>query len=181
MIKIYLLGIILFLNSCSALPRVTQKQKGIDPVFKPYIESYRNIIGKDKYQYKFDRLSMNFKDLKSGIVGKCWWLINGDFEIEIDPDWWYRNYAFDPIAKEFLAYHELEHCMRYRMHTDRKKEIRSILDFFEEIGYYLGLLEKPGYLKDGCPASLMHSYVTSYYCRKKHYEYYIQELKEWKN
>ena len=181
MIKIYLLGIILFLNSCSALPRVTQKQKGIDPVFKPYIESYRNIIGKDKYQYKFDRLSMNFKDLESGIVGKCWWLINGDFEIEIDPDWWYRNYAFDPIAKEFLAYHELEHCMRYRMHTDRKKEIRSILDFFEEIGYYLGLLEKPGYLKDGCPASLMHSHVTSYYCRKKHYEYYIQELKEWKN
>ena len=181
MIKFYLLGIILFLNSCSALPRVRQQQKGIDPTFKPYIESYRNIIGKDNHKHKFSRLSMNFKKLESGTVGKCWWLLNGDFEIEIDPDWWYQYYTFDPIARELLAYHELEHCIRYRMHTNRKKEINNIADFFEEIGYYLGLIEKPGYLKDGCPASLMHSHIMSYDCRKKHYYYYIQELKKWKD
>jgi hypothetical protein len=162
------------------MPRITHKQKGIDPTFKPHIESYRLIIGPEKYKEKFSRLSMNFKKLEIGTVGRCWWLLDGGFEVEIDPDWWYTK-VFNPTAQEFLIYHELEHCIRYRMHTDRKGEIENIADFFEEIGYYIGLLPKPGYLEDGCPASLMHSHVMDYKCRDRHYIYYIEEMQKWGN
>ena len=176
--KIFIFSLLIFITSCSALPRVAHYQKGIDPTFKPYIESYRNIIGEKKYQNKFDNLSMNFKNLEGNAVGKCWWLLNGGFEIEVDTSWWYNN-MFDSKAKEFLTYHELEHCIRYRMHTDRKHKIETIVDFFEEIGYYLGIISKSGYLEDGCPASLMHSHVMDYRCREKHYLYYIKELQKW--
>ena len=178
--KIYSIIFCLLFYSCSALPRATHHKKGIDPVFKPYIESYKTIIGKSKYEYKFKKLSMNFKKLENDVIRKCWWLLDGGYEIEVDPDWWYGN-IFDPEAQEFLAYHELEHCIRYRLHSNKKDEIENISDFFEEIGYYLGILSKPGYLSDGCPASLMHSHVMSYRCRKKHYIYYIKELQKWEN
>lgn len=78
-----------------------------------------------------------------------------------------------------MLYHELEHCIRYRMHTNKKKYIKNISDIFEEIGYYMGLIPKSGFLEDGCPTSLMHSHAMSYYCRNKHYKYYIEELKKW--
>lgn len=178
--KNFIFVFLLLATSCSAFPRITHQKKGINPEFKPYIDSYRNIIGKNKYQSKFDNLSMNFKNLENGVVGKCWWLLSGGFEIEIDLDWWY-SHIFNPLAKEFLIYHELEHCIRYRMHTDRKSEIKNIVDFFEEIAYRMGLISKPGYLNDGCPASLMHSYVMEYWCREKHYSYYIREMQKWKN
>jgi len=175
--KIFIFILLIFITSCSALPRVVHHQKGIDPTFEPYIESYRNIIGKNKYQDKFDNLSMNFGKLEGNIIGRCWWLLGGGFEIEIDYGWWRYN-TNDQKALEFLTYHELEHCIRYRMHTDRKKSINNIVDFFEEIGYYIGIIPKPGYLNDGCPASLMHSHVMDYACREKHYLYYIKELQE---
>lgn len=179
--KLLIILLLIFSTSaCSTMPRVTHHQKGVDPTFEPYIDSYRIIIGKDKYKDKFEVLSMNFKKLEAGTVGKCWWLLDGGYEIEIDPDWWYQN-MFYPKAKEFLAYHELDHCIRYRMHTDRKGEIETIVDFFEEIGYYIGMIPKPGYLSDGCPASLMHSHVMSDRCREKHYYYYIKELQNWKD
>jgi hypothetical protein len=178
--RFFILSLLIFITSCSALPRVTHHQKGIDPTFKPYVKSYRQIIGINKYQNKFDNLSMNFKKLENGTVGRCWWLIDGGFEIEIDTDWWYQN-IFDQKAREFLTYHELEHCIRYRMHTDRKYEIENIVDFFEEIGYYVGIIPKPGHLPDGCPASLMHSHVMDYSCRQRHYLYYIEEMQKWKN
>lgn len=177
----YLIFTIVFLiTSCSALPRITHYKKGIDPQFKLYIESYRNIIGKNKYQYKFDNLSMNFRKLEPGTIGRCWWLLDGGFEIEIDTNWWYYN-KFNQKSKEFLTYHELEHCIRYRMHTDRKRKIENIVDFFEEIGYYIGIIPKPGHLPDGCPSSLMHSHVMDYKCREKHYVYYIKEMQRWKS
>lgn len=127
---------LLISQSCSSYVRVAPEQKGINPIFKPYINSYRYIIGEDKYKKEFNNLSMNFAKLQDNTVGRCWWLLNGDLEIEIDPSWWYGN-MFSPKSQEFLTYHELEHCIRKRMHTNKKDKIENILDFFEEIGYYI--------------------------------------------
>lgn len=177
MIKFLFFIILLFSVSCSsAAPRYFHKQQGIDPTFNSYIKKYRNIIGKDSYDYKFKKLSMNFANLEGNVIGKCWWLLNGGFEIEIDKEWWDTRY-FDDYSREFLVYHELEHCIKYRMHTNRKDKIDNIIDFFEEIGYYMGIIPKPGYLEDGCPASLMHSSMLPYYCRRRHYKHYIKDLK----
>lgn len=171
----YILLILMFLASCSSMSRVNYKQEGIDPEFKPYIESYRILIGKNNYKKSFQRLNLNFADLKNGAVGRCWWLANGGYKVEIDTSFWYDN-MFDPMVKEFLIYHELEHCIRYRMHTNKPFEINSFSDFWGTIGYYLGFMGRKGYLKDGCPASIMHSHIMSWKCRPKHYMYYIKEI-----
>ena len=178
--KLVLLITMLMLYSCSTYPRISTNQKGVDPVFKPYVEDYRIIIGKDKYEEKFKKLHINFAVLDGDTVGRCWWLGNGGFEIEIDTDWWQRN-MFYGDERKFVMYHELEHCMRYRLHTNRVNEIDSVIDFLDEMGYYLGVIPKPGYLKDGCPASLMHSHVMSPTCRQKHYVYYIEEMMNYEN
>jgi hypothetical protein len=173
--KFILLIIMLMFYSCSTYPRISAKQEGVDPVFKPYVEEYRMIIGQDEYKERFKKLHINFAKLSDDAVGRCWWLGNGGFEIEIDPTWWQRSMFYD-AERRFVMYHELEHCIRYRLHTNRVNDIDSVNDFLDEIGYYLGIIEKPGYLKDGCPASLMHSHVMSSECRQKHYTYYIEEM-----
>jgi hypothetical protein len=173
-----LLIILFFLTSCSVMPRVSHKKKGINPEFKPYVESYRAIIGKDNYKKSFEKLSLNFAELKDGVVGRCWWLMNGGYEVEIDTNFWYNN-MFDPMIKEFLIYHELEHCIRYRMHTNKPYKINNLDDFWSTIGYYLGIMGRKGYLKDGCPASIMHSHTMSWKCRPRHYIYYIKEIMDY--
>jgi hypothetical protein len=176
--KKIMLFLLLTLFSCSSsVPRISTQQKGVDSEFTPYIDNYKYIIGEGKYTQEFKHLHMNFAKLEGSIVGRCWWLLNGDYEIEIDPDYWRWN-SF--AAKEFLVYHELEHCIRKRMHTNKKDEIDNIADFFEEIVYQLGLIDRYGYLKDGCPSSIMHSTTLSESCRWKHREYYLDELTNWK-
>ena len=175
-----IIGVILLffsLQSCAVSPRYSPKQKGIDPEFKPYIQEYRNIIGKNKHKDRFERLHMNFVNLDSGILGRCFWLLNGEYEIEMDREWWYSYASF--YDKQFVAYHELEHCIRYRLHSNRKEEIENIADFWEEVLFQIGIIDKPGYLKDGCPASIMHSHNTSDWCHIKHYTYYIKEIRNW--
>ena len=179
-VRALLIFILLITQSCAGmhLPRISPKQEGVDKQFEPFIEEYRYIIGEDSYPHRFERLHMNLANLEDSIIGRCWWLLNGDYEIEIDRNYWYniRNSALD---KQFTIYHELEHCIRYRSHTNRKEKIENIVDFFEEIGYRIGLVSKPGFLPDGCPISLMHSHSFSWECQNKHYNYYIKEMQEW--
>ena len=164
-------------NSCAVAPRINALKKGIDPKFKHYVTEYRNVIGINTYKDRFDRLSMNFAKLEPGVLGRCYWLLNGEFEIEIDRSYWDHGSSF--YGKQYTAYHELEHCIRYRLHTDKKDKIRNVSDFFEEILYRLGIIKKKGYLKDGCPASIMNSFSIGYTCQYKHFNYYIEEMKEW--
>jgi hypothetical protein len=177
--KVFFL-ISLLLVSCGSvtLPRVSAKKKSIDPVFKPYIAEYRNLIGKHKYQHKFDVLSMNFTILPGTTIGRCWWLLNGDLEIEIDKRYW--DFYNNTIDRQFLVYHELEHCIRSRMHTNRNRQIGGLSDFFDEIFYHLRLIPQKEYLDDGCPVSLMHSSTMSKSCQEKHYLYYLYEIINYK-
>lgn len=170
-----LLLIILLTTSCSVMPRTVHKKKGIDTELKPYVADYRNIIGKDVLSHRFKRLSVNFSDIEGNILGRCFWLIGGGYEIEIDRNWWNLS-STTQIDKKFVMYHELEHCIRLRMHTDRKTEINTVLDFIDELGYLLGIIDKPGFLPDGCAVSLMNSYSQSTWCQEKHYEHYIKEM-----
>jgi|VirMetMinimDraft_7_1064189.scaffolds.fasta_scaffold09927_2 hypothetical protein len=166
--------------SCSTYPRISAKQEGINPVFEPYVESYRILIGEDSHEDRFENLNINFSKLEGSVIGRCWWLANGGYEIEIDSTWWYLS-MFNQHEREFVMYHELEHCIRYRLHTDRVRKIHNFTSFLDEIGYYIGFVEKKEYLKDGCPASLMHSTTLSDECRHKHYRYYMEEIIEWDN
>ena len=172
---VVLIYIAVFVNSCSGLtlPRISTYNEGINPIFIPYIKSYRGLIGEGEYQDRFDKLSVNFADIKGTVIGKCWWVLDGDLEVEIDTKYWNNGDFFD---KMFLIYHELEHCIRSRLHTDRKLVINNVLDLFEEIAHILGIFEDRGYLKDGCPYSLMHSYTMGSYCRNKHFGYYLDEI-----
>jgi hypothetical protein len=157
-------------------PRVGPKYSGVNPVFDTYVSEYRELIGKNDYQWRFDNLSINFVELESPAIGRCWWLLSGDVEIEIDAYWWESTNA---RGKQFLMYHELEHCIRRRFHTDKPSSVKNKSDFLEEIIYRLGLKSKFGYLRDGCPISLMHPNMVTSRCREKHYWYYMTELKEW--
>lgn len=179
--KIILLILLAFsTTSCAATPRISAKKTGINEEFKPYIQNYKYIIGEKKYSNKFKYLHMNFADLEGSIIGRCWWLLNGEYEVEIDINYWKWN-EHNFLAKEFLIYHELEHCIRSRMHTNKQSKIESIEDFFEEIGFQLGIIKRLGYLKDGCPASIMHSHAFSDNCRIKHRYYYFNEMRNWKH
>lgn len=178
--KILIILVMLITQSCAGmhLPRVTPKQEGIDQRFEVYIEEYRNIIGKDKHPNRFKRLHMNLAKLEGSVIGMCWWLLNGEYEIEIDKDYWYSTW-YSGLDKQFTIYHELEHCIRYRPHTNRKEKIENLADFLGEIGYRLGIVSKPGFLPDGCPVSLMHSHTFSWSCQQKHYNYYMEEMKKY--
>ena len=171
-------ALLISLTSCAATPRISPKKRGIDPEFKPYIQEYKFIIGKG-YESKFKKLSMNFANLSPGVLGTCYWLLNGEYEIEINKNWWYNEYT-NFIDKKFVSYHELEHCIKHRLHSDRKKKVEDIVDFWEEILYQVGIISKPGYLEDGCPASIMHSVIFSFSCQIKHYDYYIDEIRNTK-
>lgn len=68
--------------------------------------------------------------------------------INIDPSVWFRVSA---IQKQALIYHELSHCVCFRGHTT-------------------------GYLKDGCPKSLMDTRMMRTSCLEKHWEKYMAEF-----
>lgn len=180
--KILILIATLISTSCSASTlRIVPNKRGIDPTFEPYIENYKYIIGDNQYDKRFENLSMNFADLGGSTIGVCYWLIGGGTEIEIDREYW-DNFWTGQIGKEFLAYHELEHCIRYRMHSHKKeKDDKGFVDYFEDFMRWLGVLDQKGYFSDGCPNSIMHPYDVGYTCRHKHYWKYVQELRDWKD
>ena len=169
-------------SSCSEI-RLSPKKRGIDKEFNHYIEEYKSIIPYKKYKREFSKLHMNFSKLKGDVVGRCWWLMNGELEIEIDSVWWKNNpdYIYAPSQRSFLVYHELEHCVRKRLHTNKSYTVDNIADFVEEIAFQLGIIARYGYLKDGCPSSLMHSHMFSDICMSRHYDHYINEMKNWKS
>lgn len=170
----FLFLIIFVTTSACAIIRVVPKTKGIDSTFEPYIEDYKHLIG-GGYEKRFENLHINFAKLEGEVVGRCYWLLAGGFEVEIDTDFWLNT--LNPQKKAFVVYHELEHCIRLRMHTDKKPEMENIVDFIEEIGYKLGIIKKYGELRDGCPSSLMNSMVINGWCRIKHYNHYLEEIR----
>lgn len=121
---------------------------------------------------------MGFKNYpdNTDAVGTCH-LLTG--EIDVSKEWWnsyYRSY----MEKYELIFHELGHCVLYRGHTE-SKNFEGFFGWIEKILFEIGIFEKKGYLKDTCPASIMHPYVLENYCFTKHFDYYMEELFSHKN
>lgn len=177
--KIFILIFLVFCKSCASdAIRVSAKTKGIDPEFRDYIRSYEFIIKYKNENYpiykdRLNKLSMNFTDLEGATIGRCYWLLNGEYEIEIDKLWWDRS---GQLSKQFLAYHELEHCIRQRMHTHSKNNDKNFLEFLEQLAQKLGLIKRSGFFKDGCADSIMYPYDNGEYCAFIHYDDYIKEI-----
>jgi hypothetical protein len=179
--NIFILIFSITCNCCSGgLIKTNHKYQGVDVEFEPYIKQYKTVIlqkNKDKeslYDERINDLSVNFSDdLDNNTLGQCTWLLNGGYEIEINRYYW-KNSTF--IGKEFLIFHELEHCVRFRGHTDIKQKRESLWDYIEAIAQALGIIEKKGFFKDGCPKSIMYPYDTSELCNINHYNEYIQEI-----
>lgn len=94
-----------------------------------------------------DNLIARFGTLKSPIVGLCQ---TGGLTpvVTIDPTHWA---TIGESQREELIFHELGHCVLDRDHRDDR-------------------------LIDGCPASIMNSYVISAYCFTQHQSEYYAEL-----
>jgi len=165
--------------SCTNMPkpRIYHKNKQTNKLFTPYIHEYRALIGYQAFSDKFKELSINLTELPSNILGRCYWLANGGYEIEISKEWWQKR--ADPIDKQFTVFHELEHCIRNRMHTN-VKPVESFESVLERIMYWGGLIDPLPPLEDGCPASVMHSHSLPKKCQYNHYLYYMMEIQDWK-
>lgn len=177
--KIIFLTLMFFVSCSSEDIRVQPRQRGVDPVFVPYIKDYSNIINTKHKQYKhiYDQrirsLSMNFTVFEGSTIGRCHWLMNGELEIEIDQRYWERA-GF--LSKQFLIYHELEHCIRFRMHTHEDIYKTNIWQYIEYLAQLMGLIPEKGYFKDGCPDSIMHPSDAGEWCHLEHYNEYIKDM-----
>lgn len=175
----------LFLSSsCSGEMIQNNFKQTVDPEFEYYLKEYKTIINskdgskKELYDNRIDKLSINFADLEKNVLGECTWEIDGSYKIEISKIYW-QNSTF--IGKQFLIYHELEHCVRFRPHTHIKKKKEDFWDYLEALAQALGLIKKQGFFKDGCPDSIMYPYDTTELCNINHYNEYIEEMANYKN
>lgn len=162
------------------------RKKGKQKELLVYLESYKQLVPLHPIQKKrIKRLHMNILPINaekkdgSTIIGRCWYYGSGDLEIVISKDFW-ENPFTTVLDKEFVVYHELEHCVRYRSHTNARKKVDNIIDFFERLAFAVGFFSAKQDLPDGCPASLMNSSTMSAYCQNQHYIYYINEMKYWR-
>lgn len=161
------------LFSSTGCSQIARHHKGIDPELVPYLKDYRNLID-NPYQYndRFETLSAGFRDL-DGPIGVCYWLIGNRREISFDPHYWR---LMDPISRQLTVYHELEHCIRFRMHSSKKWIITNPWELIERIGQDLGIYELKNNFIDGCPSSVMYPYEISNSCVAVHYLDYIEEI-----
>jgi hypothetical protein len=150
------------------------EKEGVEPVFLPYLESYQQLIGTRKYENKIKSTPILFGDT-DGALGVCTTYLLGRHSITINRAFWLTT---DETGKMFVIYHELEHCIRKRPHTNIEKKEWFLKEVWKKVMKKLGFY-KPFYLKDGCPISIMNSHLVSYYCRIKHYDYYLKELADY--
>jgi len=94
-------------------------------------------------------IPITFKYLPSGIAGQCIVYTNGLAEINVDPFFWI---TYSEIERTALIYHELVHCKFIVDHVD-------------------------GSLSDGCISSIMNTVTTDEKCLKKHWKYYVEDLR----
>ena len=83
--------------------------------------------------------------------------------------------TYNNLWKKELVYHELGHCLLGKNHSEKTLS-DGFVGTVERFAFNIGWWTPKGYLKDKCPASLMHPYMVGPYCFGKHYDYYIAEF-----
>ncbi len=156
------------IGSCSSAP---YSEIRVDPELQIYLDSF--IADSKGMVLKSDmtRIGIKIKKYKkdNDAIGTCY-IYNG--KITISEEWWERA-TF--LEKKEVIFHELGHCVLLRPHTS-PPDSDNFWGFLEGILFKMGILNKIGFLKDGCPASLMHPHTIGYGCITEHYVYYINEL-----
>ena len=166
----------IFLMSYSLNAQI-YRSKTTDDEFLPYIEDFSLIVKNNIYNEKVKNISILFEDIPKSSNGDqtlayCSMMFTDKPIIYVDRK---SYYSANPMSREFTLLHEMGHCICDRFHTSQSK---GVIGFFENILFYLGLVQKKGYLPDGCPSSLMHPYEFSQTCMMVHYFYYIEEFKK---
>ena len=143
---------------------IAKKHKVTDPAFKPYIEEAifmsKNVITEED----FSNITIGFEDLNDSSIGICRGNVR---EIGIDKEYWSRA---SEESKMEIFLHEIGHCILNRYHTNLKN------NYLHDIPLKMGFIKNTGYLRDGCPTSIMHPYSSDWNCFTKHRGYYIEEL-----
>lgn len=169
--------ITVLLSSCAGYASKTSEYT-VDPEFEPYVQEYLHIINSKHpkegyYEEKIKNLPIHFDTLDEDTMGECNWGLFGDKNIKISKKQWN---SVDFVGKQFLIYHELEHCVRGRVHTNIKKKPVYFWDYVEAFAEKIGLIKQKGFFADGCPSSIMYPYDTSTICNDRHYNDYIEEM-----
>jgi len=171
---------ILFIASLGMSEDTKSDYPDINPEFNVHITRFIDLSGGVINEDDFDDVYIGFKKYKKeekDTAGSC--IITPFFrQVDINIDWWKKNTY--KLSREELIFHELGHCVLYRSHTEPTTS-GGIVGFFERLLFELGLSEKQGSLKDGCPMSYMHPSILSVQCVNKHYRYYISEIFEFEN
>ena len=170
--KLFTIFLILLLNlGCAQIQRPM-----VNDEFTPYVKDFELIVNNKQYDYKLQNLTILFEDIPSTgdgyqTVAYCSMMFTDKPSIYVDR----KQYQYaTPMSRQFTLLHELGHCVCNRFHTENSV---GVVGFFENILFKLGLVTKKGFLKDGCPASIMHPYAFSESCMMTHYFYYIDEYK----
>lgn len=152
--KLALLSYITLLFGCGINDKfVLPKYKTyIDKAFLPYLNKWDNDIG-----ISYSSLTIQFGTPKAdSSIAECWWLnVHSKkigYKIIVKQDSWDK---LEETQKLILIYHELGHCVLNLTHNDKHDS-------------------------DGCPQSIMRTYMFSKSetreCFEKNYNYYINEL-----
>jgi hypothetical protein len=152
-IKRLMLTLVLFhLTACGGIEidTTSYREASVERAFVPYIESFeRDCNEKVDIHLRFSYIKT--KNIFTGqkIIGYCW-PIYPRF-INIDLNWWINH--TDKSEREELIYHELGHCILYRMHNDKKDKYgnkQSIMYSSGLIGPYRYKKYKKKYVKELC-------------------------------
>lgn len=142
---------------------------GVDEEFKPYLQDFINRMEAHGHShYDLEKLSINFKQLKSPVVGTCYRFYDGNREILLDEVYWSQ---LSPYRKQALFYHEAVHCLCNRNHTFEDKEYKSMLNIFNPD-------ENFGLFDDGCPKTIMYPEMLTNQCLVDRWQYYLEEMFE---
>lgn len=188
--RVFLLIFLCLLTIGSTVPNITNWKDGksgpdhigIDQEFQGFKDMY--VSEAMARGIKFTRpISIGFSKIgndktKDHPIGLCSYGYRWR-EIDIDVDYWNKSTW---ITKRSLLYHEMTHCFCEREH-DWKDGV------YPEVDSALGALRErytepfwklpPGFMDDGCPASIMYPRVLSDECAQKHWPYYDNEMFEY--
>ena len=169
--------LLLTLSASCTRPRLklVPGYRGVDNHVQRLVDEYMWLSMQNNIHF-YGQVSIGFTNINEGnIIGYC---TRGPMFREIDLD--ISNWNSSTVTTQMsLLFHELNHCYCRRNH-DYAEGKEYPASYGARVGEALEWAvyggPRPGYLEDGCPASLMHPVVMDDDCMKNHYSDYTREL-----
>lgn len=163
-----ILALLFSLNACASF---YQPKTEVDPDFKEFITEFKHISSVNEAT-RYEDMSIVFsKENKGEVIGTCYENIFYK-KVEISEDFWMHS---NHIDKQALIYHELGHCVCNLKHSDVSNSENWLERIFYKVkNWILGYEEN---FEDGCPTSWMNSSLVPSECSYRHFEEYVQDMK----